>query len=129
VAADDIPEEVKRFMTEYIHSLFQLETLLLLYEKKEVDWSIEDTDRQLHMGSQLAGNLLADLHARGLLSLRETPEPLYRYSPSSVQLDQAVSALAMTYKERRVSVISFLFSRPLDKVRSFADAFRFRRDK
>lgn len=129
MAADDIPEEVKRFMTEYINSLFQLETLLLLYEKKEVDWSVEDTDRQLHMGSQLAGKLLADLHARGLLSLRETPDRLYRYSPSTVQLDQAVSALAMAYKERRVSVISFLFSRPLDKVRSFADAFRFRRDK
>lgn len=129
MAADDIPEEVKTFMAEHINSLFQLETLLLLYGSKEIEWSVEDTDRELHLGPQLAGNLLADLHGRGLLSIRHTPDLLYRYSTSSDQLDQAVSALATAYRERRVSVISFLFSRPFHKVRIFADAFRFRRDK
>ncbi len=129
MASEDIPEEVKRFMTEYLDSLFQLETLLLLYRRRETEWSIEDTDRELQIGPQLAATLLSALHARGLLSLRESPGLLYRYSPSSVELDNAVSALATAYKERRVSVISFLFSRPFEKVRIFADAFRFRRDK
>jgi hypothetical protein len=129
VAADDIPEEVKRFMTDNIISLFQLETLLLLYTRREMEWSVEDTDRELHIGPQLAKTQLVDLHSRGLLSASETPDTLYRYNPSSDQLDQAVSALATAYKERRVSVISFIFSKPFDKVRIFADAFRFRRDK
>ncbi len=129
MATDDIPEEVKRFMTEYITSLFQLETLLLLYGKKDMEWSVEDTDRELHIGPQLARNQLADLQARGLLAVRENPDLLYRYSPSSNQLDQAVSALAMAYKERRVRVISFIFSKPFTKVQIFADAFRIRKDK
>jgi hypothetical protein len=44
-------------------------------------------------------------------------------------LDAAVAQLAKDYAERRVSVITLIFSKPVDKLRTFADAFRLRKDK
>ena len=45
------------------------------------------------------------------------------------ELDQAVVRLAKDYAERRVTVITLIFSKPVDKLRTFADAFRLRKDK
>jgi hypothetical protein len=39
-----------------------------------------------------------------------------------------VAALAAAYRESRVAVIQLVFARPSDPLRSFADAFRMRRD-
>jgi hypothetical protein len=38
--------------------------------------------------------------------------------------DVEVDAVGRAYSERRVSVITFIFSRPTDRLRSFSDAFR-----
>jgi hypothetical protein len=45
-----------------------------------------------------------------------------------VQLDRTASDLARLYPERRFTIIEIIFSKPNDKIRSFADAFRIRRD-
>jgi hypothetical protein len=123
----NIPTEVKRFLAEYIDSLFQLEVLLLLHAHREIEWSAERVDRELHIGSELVKKLLAALHATDLLSVNEHPDLTYRYKPATEELDRSVNLLATTYKERRVKVTSFIYSRPLDKIRSFAEAFRVRK--
>ena len=45
-----------------------------------------------------------------------------------MDLHRAVAGLAREYAARRVTVIGLIFSKPVDKIRSFADAFRLRRD-
>lgn len=106
----DIPEEVKRFLGDYISSVSQLETLLLLHEKPEREWSVVAADRELRIGEHLVEKHLAELHQRELLTA-STPQPfLYRYGPSSAEVDQAVRSLAVIYRERRVSLIGFMFS-------------------
>jgi hypothetical protein len=72
---------------------------------------------------------LEDLAARRLLVVRQGPPASYRFSPASAEDTEDVTALQETYSTRRVSVISFIFSKPLDRVRGFADAFRLKRDK
>ena len=46
----------------------------------------------------------------------------------SNELDELVGSLEKVYEERRVSVITLIYSKPVDKVRTFADAFRLRKD-
>jgi hypothetical protein len=105
------------------------------------------------MGTRLSATLLAEetgvplptaqkltgrLAAAGLLAtaLPAAPAPpsgpadvAYGYAPRSAELDAAVQGLAREYALRRVTVIGLIFSNPVDKIRSFADAFRIRKDR
>ena len=51
----------------------------------------------------------------------------FRFRPLSAQLEETPRRLAACYRERRSAVIAAIFSRPSEAVRSFADAFRFKK--
>jgi hypothetical protein len=129
VRGEAIAIEVQEFIVEHVHSVFQLEVLLLLHQNTEKDWSIEAVDKELNVGPEVVRAQLEDLHGRGLVTLRETEVALYRYNPSSLELDRAVNGLAKAYAERRVAIYGLIFSKPVDKVRLFAEAFRLKDDK
>jgi predicted ArsR family transcriptional regulator len=124
-----LPPRVQRLITAHIDSIEKLEVLLLLRSRVEQPWSAEAVARELRISEASASRRLADLTARGLLEPDTASPPLYRFAPARSDDEAAVAELAQAYAERRVSVISFIFSRPLDTVRGFADAFRFKRDK
>lgn len=128
MAEADIPDEVKRFLAEYIESLFQLEVLLLVEAHPQRAWTAERVDRETRIGLESLKGLLAMFEKRGLLSVSNDGELSYRYQPVTKELDHAIKLLAVTYKERRVKVTSFIYSSPLDEIRGFAEAFRIRRD-
>lgn len=128
MAEADIPDEVKRFLAEYIESLFQLEVLLLVEAHPQRAWTAEHVDRETRIGLESLKGLLAMFEKRGLLSVSNDGELSYRYQPVTKELDHAIKLLAVTYKERRVKVTSFIYSSPLDEIRGFAEAFRIRRD-
>jgi predicted ArsR family transcriptional regulator len=123
-----IPPRVQRFISTHIDSIEKLEVLLLMRARAEREWTARDVSQELRITESSAVARLEDLTARRLLVSRGNP-PAYRFSPASSEDAQAVSELQDTYSTRRVSVISFIFSKPLDKVRGFADAFRLKRDK
>ncbi|WP_224248638.1 hypothetical protein [Hyalangium gracile] len=123
-----IPARVQRFIATHIDSIEKLEVLLLLRARAERDWSARDVSQELRITEMSATARLEDLTARRLL-VKDGSPPIYRYGPASSEDAQDVGDLQATYSTRRVSVISFIFSKPLDKVRGFADAFRLKRDK
>jgi hypothetical protein len=43
---------------------------------------------------------------------------------TSLERDQAVATLAGAYKDRPITIISLIYSRPAEKMRILADAFR-----
>lgn len=124
-----IPPRVQRFISTHIDSIEKLEVLLLMRTRADREWTARDVSQELRITEASASARLEDLAARRLLAVKEGPPPRYRFSPTSSDDAQDVSALQETYSTRRVSVISFIFSKPLDKVRGFADAFRLKRDK
>jgi hypothetical protein len=125
--ADEFPDDVQRFLSEHISSVAQLEVLLLLRSQREREWSPADVAQALYTTPEVVAEQLDELRRRGLLAVNEG-ESHYRYWPVSPDLDTQVDALAVTYRERRVAVITYIYSQPLDKVRTFADAFRLRQD-
>lgn len=118
---------MRRLIADHIDSVEQLEILLLLYQHPERSWSAESVARELRISPMSAGDRLKDMARAAILARVPGAEGEYRYAPDA-QMREAVSGLAAAYTERRVTVINLIFSKPVDKIRTFADAFRLRRD-
>jgi len=124
-----LSQDVRALIVERIDSVVQLEVLLLLQAAPDRAWSAADVAQQLRIDPSWASGQLAELAARGLLAPSSDVPDSYRYAPAAPELDRAVAQLVRDYAERRVTVITMIFSKPMDKLRSFADAFRLRKDK
>ena len=118
-----ITEGARRLVAEHIHSVEQLEVLLLLRAAPDKSWSAAEVARALVSQPDTATTRLEDLVGRKLVQ-RSGDE--YRYAPGDRQRE--VSELAEAYATRRVAVVGLIFSKPSDSVTSFSDAFRFRKD-
>jgi hypothetical protein len=129
VTDDGISQEVKALIAERIDSVVQLEVLLLLHGAPQKEWTAAAVAQELRIEGSWAEDQLNELTNRGLLAQVGHTPPAYRYSPRTADLATAVDGLKEAYADRRVTVISLIFSKPVDKLRSFADAFRLRRDK
>jgi hypothetical protein len=119
---------VRRLIADHIDSVEQLEILLLLYQHPERTWDAEAVARELRVAAVSAAERLEDMTHSGILARKDGKPVEYRYAPKSAGLGDAVRGLALAYSERRVTVINLIFSKPVDKIRTFADAFRIRRD-
>jgi len=126
---DSIEPDVRRFIAIHITSVAQLELLLLLRDHPENYWSCEDVAKQLYVSAEVTASLLVRMESQQLLRAAENQPLRFKYAPASAQLEQAVTGVADLYQQRRVTVISLIYSEPIDKLRSFADAFRLRKPK
>ncbi|MBF5046527.1 hypothetical protein FGE12_29190 [Aggregicoccus sp. 17bor-14] len=121
-----LPQRVQRFITSHIDSIEKLEVLLLLRAQAARTWTGGEVAQALRIAEESARRRLDDLCERGMFSCERSDS--FHYAPISADDAQAVDELATTYAQRRVSVITFIFSRPTERIRSFADAFRLKRD-
>jgi hypothetical protein len=80
--------------------------------------------KELRIDTTAAAEQLEDLRAHGLLQ----SGPAYRYQPADAPLAALVDRVAVAYADRRVSVISLVYSQPGSAVRRFSAAFRLRRN-
>jgi hypothetical protein len=64
--------------------------------------------------------------ARGLLVEQEGR---YAYAPGSSEVEDCICELALEYNERPVTLIKVMYSLTDGSIRSFADAFDFRKDR
>jgi DNA-binding IclR family transcriptional regulator len=109
-----IPEDIRKFLDDYITSLTQLEMLLLLHKHPEQEWSAQDVSRSLYLQPEAAATRLDDLVRHGVVTVNDSMDRRYHYDPAIGVLDATVTRLARVYKERRVSVITLIFSKPLE---------------
>jgi predicted ArsR family transcriptional regulator len=127
VTGTALPQRVQRFLMMHIDSIEKLEVLLLLRNRAERQWTASEVALELRITEASAAVRLADLASSGLLVSNEEAPAAYRYSPAHSDDVRSISELATTYSERRVSVITFVFSKPQERVRGFAEAFLLRK--
>ena len=127
-AGDDISPDVKAFIADYIGSVVQLETLLLLHGAPARAWSAEEVAADLRIDLAWAEAQLDAICEQGLLDCRTGSPRRYVFAPHSSHHRRAVDALATTYAQRRVTVIGLIFAKPVDSLRAFSDAFRLGKD-
>lgn len=124
--ADEFPAEVKQFIAQNIESLAQLEVLLYLRQHKDRQIHPGEIASRLALTSEMGNVILADLVRRGC-AVRV--EACFRFQPTSDDLGRLIDLLADAYRERRLAVTNEIYSRPIEKVKTFAEAFRFRKEE
>ena len=127
---DGITSRAKQLITDHLDSVMQLEVLLLLAGSPGKVWTAPDLAQQLRIDAVWVEGQLRAMAAGGLVALGDAGPPAqFRFAPRTPELAQAVDELARAYADRRVTVIGLIFAKPTDKLRSFADAFRIRKDR
>ena len=123
--SEGLSDNVKQFIAECIASVEQLEVLLHLYASAPRPRSAEAIAKDLYVAPESVQRRLVEFHEKGLLEKREGE--LYAFKPEGQDADRTVHELSLAYKERRVAVINQISSNPQDHLRSFADAFKFKK--
>lgn len=125
--AHGISDLASAFIVDHIESVEQLEILLLIHRTAPKPVLAADAASELRIDAASAQRRMEDLAARGLLD-QDHPGFVYR---ANNPRDAGVRALGDAYRERRVSVITLIFSKPAkvtaDPARALADAFKLKR--
>lgn len=127
--SSDLPPEIRQFLADHIDSVADLEVLLLLRGAPDREWTAAEVGKMLYTMPEMCAVQLARLASQKLLLIAEPSAPRYRYSPSSPDFARLIDRVAELYKERRVSMITAIYTKPISNVQSFADAFRLRKDQ
>jgi hypothetical protein len=125
---NDFPADVRQFIDQNIESLAQLEALLLLRKDPQRSWNAEEMAKALYVPVEMAQTLLAEFGRRQLTKIVPPSDVQHSYNVVDAKLDELIGRVATEYQERRVGVISLIYSKPLNKVQTFADAFRLRKE-
>lgn len=126
---DAFPEDVRRFILDHIHSVEELEVLLLVRAEPARLWDAEAIRQALYTSAASASRRLADMEAAGFVVPVEGQPGAYRYRPGPAEREDLLARLADVYRERRVAVISLIYSKPIDPLRAFVNAFDLRKGK
>lgn len=119
------PDAVLSFVDRHIESVEQLEILLLLAAQDRM-WSAAEIFQNIQSSQASVEKRLESLVAAGLLA--KTEKGCFYFAPKDDDTRKLVKDLAEAYKTRRVRIIEAIYTRKTDAVRTFADAFKFRKD-
>ncbi|SFJ51153.1 hypothetical protein [Planctomicrobium piriforme] len=130
MTSEEFPRLLGIFLDQQISSVAQLEILLLLRSRLEQTWTAAAVDEELRITPAMAREQLVLLAGAGLITADAgAAEAAYRYQPGTPEIQQRIDELADCYAARRVAVITRIYSKPLKSVRTFAEAFRLRKEK
>lgn len=119
-----LPLDVEAFISDCIQSVEEIEILLLLCSARDRHWTPRQLSAQLRRTEHSVVLRVQSLVASGLVAM-EQGKISYVASPAE---DDRVRQLAAIYEQRRAAVIDYIFAERPDPMKSFADAFRMRRD-
>lgn len=120
-----IPAEIRDFLLRYIDSVGQLEALLLMRKYPDENWDSGKMAHRIYTGQQEAAELLARLAQDGFLNASES---VYRYDCNDAERRRIIDRLAEIYARQLIPVTNLIHAKPR-RIRQFADAFKFRKDR
>lgn len=121
-----IAEPVLRFLRSSIKSVWALELLLVMRRAGTRIWTIDELTQELRSNRTLVADIAAAFVKSGLLD--EPASGTFRYQPASSELDDLVQKLDRLYAERPLALIKEIVSAPNERIQSFADAFKLKKD-
>lgn len=123
--ADNLPEDVVRFVFEQIDTVPHLEALLLMWETAPRPWSEEQIAARVYVSTDVARRLLQDLHRRRLIAPAAESPGSFAYDGAWDPDGKFMDHLSLTYRRHLVRVATLIHSKASAAVRDFARAFRF----
>jgi hypothetical protein len=122
---EPVPPDVRDFILRHIDSIAQLEALLLLRVNPREAWDAERLSRRIYVSEQETTELLATLAGDGLLG---NNEGVFHYECNDEAKRSLIERLADIYSRQLIPVTNLIHAKPR-RIRQFADAFRFRKDR
>jgi len=135
LAADELPEEVRKLLRDHIESYEQLELLLLLRAQLEHTWTVEALSARLRIPASMALLALDELQTDGFVGARGPGlEKQYAYVAQSNHVEATLERLVTAYREHPIPILKQMSANAIERVRTaalrtFADAFILRKDK
>lgn len=121
-------KEVDQFILQEIDTVPHLEALLLLWNSRPKEWTVEEMARALYVAPGTAHSILQRLTRRGLLAGGKSQEP-YRYISVSTKRDRLIEAVEAAYRKDLVRISRMIHAASAPAIRDFADAFRFKKEE
>ena len=118
-----LDDDLLSFIRGSIRSTWALELLLLLRNLAPQPLTPGGLVLEMRATPTLINACLQQLMKAGLIACDE--DGACRYAPATPALDQLCERLAAAYAERPVAVINAIIAAPNERLKTFADAFRF----
>lgn len=128
VPEDDVPAHVRHFVDEYLDTVPQLETLLMMRDAGERAWLISEVAARNYITDQRAAETLQALCRRGLVVAEASPL-CYRFNPQTDDLRTLIAELARCYQTSLFRITTLIHSKPSASVKEFARAFNLKKDR
>lgn len=126
MGSSGLPESVRTFILKHLHSVEQLEVLLLLYRNSEKEWNADSVNAALKTNAASAEARLNDLYQRKLLSRRVDSRQFYYRCGDDPNARAVINQLGQFYKTHSVRIIELMYTRPGETILSFSNSFRLR---
>lgn len=107
-------------------SVWALELLLLLRRHSGQHWRPDELVGELRSSDAVVAESIDRLLAAGLVLVQEDGAVLY--APASEAQDALLRQLEEEYRKRPAAIRRLIVQRPAEKLRSFSDAFKLKRD-
>lgn len=114
------------FIQDSFGSVWSLEILLALHRDPARAWTADELIHELRSSQVVVGQGLDRLLAAGLILVEE--DGGVRYGPASPDQDSLVAQLAELYRAKPGAVRRLIVQSPIEKLRTFSDAFRIMKD-
>lgn len=121
-----IPKGISDLIARHVRSVGHLEALLFLHSTPGRWCSAEEVAKEMRTNPAYAEQQLKDL--LGPVK-RQDGEPVrYCYEKGDDAHDAAMAQMAELYRSHRHALINAIYAQPIEAIRSFADAFKLKKD-
>ena len=120
-----VPDVVREFIIKRIDSIAQIEALLLIRSSSQMEWSAAQIAARLYISEAEAADALDRLCAVDVLLCSDGK---YRIDGIPPQHAALIDQLLAVYTHHLIPVTDIVHSKSR-RIGSFADAFRFRKDR
>ena len=122
-----LPPDIQDLILRYFDSAEAIELVVLLRRSSATYWTAEAVSQHLGIRPEVAKRKMEAL-AEARILVRAEQTAAYRYAPADDHLAANVSELAEIYSDRRISVINTIYSANLERLRTFSNAFKLKKD-
>lgn len=123
-----IPPDVVLLLATQVRSVVQLEALLWMREAPSQELAPADLAESLCLDEEPVREALVALAGHGLVQTRSGGQQIRFVFEPSPALAATLDRLALLYGSQRLALVSLMQSSTDDALRSFANAFRLRKE-
>lgn len=124
----DIPQKIRRFLNEHIHSLGNLDLLLFFWRHADRAWSPQDLNAELRSNLGTVRQQVKQFAAKGfLISAPHEGGSHYQFK-NDPGLHKIMVDIAELHSRHLTKLIDCIYAPPTDAVTTFADAFKLKKE-